>query len=123
MRLTGALDGDHSRARLPPLHFGEGFALVIRKVADRLYRRALHHLGRDFVANLAQVVDRFVRREAFGGVTSGVAVDEVFGVGDFFRAAFSPASTASATVAASGAPGLPLRALRASSVVRFPATE
>src|SRR5215213_6579877 len=56
MRLTGALDGDHSRASLAPLqHLGEGFALVVGEVADRFHGRALHHLGRGLAANLTQV--------------------------------------------------------------------
>ena len=124
VRLAGAFDSDHSRARLPPLqHFGERFALVVGKVAHRLHGRALHHLGRRFVADLAQVIDRFVRREAFGGVAGGVAVDEVLGLGVFFRTALSPTPTMSATIAASGAPGLPLGALPTLSIVRFPAAK
>jgi hypothetical protein len=124
MRLAGALDGNHSRARLTPLqHLGEGFALIVGEVADSFHGGALHHLGRDLAADLTQVVDRLFRREPFGWMTGGVAVDEVLGVGDLFRAAVSPAATASAAIAASGAPGLPLRALPALSVVRFPAAK
>src|SRR5215218_9721051 len=56
-------------------------------------------------------------------MTGGVAVDEVLGVGDLFRAAISPAATVSAAIAASGAPSLPLGALPTLSIVRFPAAK
>src|SRR5829696_3476075 len=124
VRLASALDSDHSRASLAPLqHLGEGFALVVGKVADSFHGGALHHLGRGLAADLAQVVDRLFRRESFGGMTSSVAVDEVLGVGDLFRTAISPASAVSAAISARGAPSLPLGALPALSIVRFPAAK
>ena len=123
VRMAGALDSDHSRARLPPLqHFGKGFALVIRQIADRLHGRTLHNLGWGFGADLAQVVDRLLRREAFGGVARGVAIDVVLGLGDLFWAV-PPAFAPAAPIAAPLATGLFRRLLRALSVVHFPAPE